>query len=76
VVKIAPARDGGGVALFLHSLSPDAIEARVRFPMLPVTAAWAGDHLERDGAEVPIAGGEARVTIGPGEYRTLVLRTR
>ncbi len=68
VATIAPSRRGYDLVAFLHSLAPETVDARVRFPSLPVARMWIGTFLEREMREVSIRDGEGIVRLAPGDY--------
>lgn len=71
IVAIAPSRRGHDLTLFVQSSVPDAIEATLTFPLLPVAAAWHGTFLERELVPLGLAGGHIRVPLAPGEFKTV-----
>ncbi|HEU0163547.1 MAG TPA: hypothetical protein VFQ54_00810, partial [Thermomicrobiales bacterium] len=76
ITHLAPARDGSGIAVFLYSLADRTMTAEIAITRLPVTAARTGSFLETDFEEVPLANGRIEVTIGPGEFKSVVLEVR
>jgi hypothetical protein len=72
VVLVSESRSGHDLAIVLHSLAPDEIEAQLRFPALDVKAAFAGSFLERDLQPV-WDGSSAKVRIAPGELVAVAL---
>jgi hypothetical protein len=73
VVAIAPSRRGHVMVVFLHSLAPEPVEARLSFPALAVRRAFAGTFLERDLREVALQSGGAAVVLTPGAYVAVAL---
>jgi hypothetical protein len=73
VVGLRPARRGSGLVVRLQSLADEEVEARLRFPDLPVRRALAGSFLEDDLTACRQDAGWFSARLLPGEFRSLVL---
>ncbi|MGB3306736.1 MAG: hypothetical protein WBA63_11170 [Thermomicrobiales bacterium] len=74
ISHLAPARDGSGIAVFLHSLADEPVTAAMEVIYPRIARASEGTFLETGLTDLAIDNGRLNVAIAPGELKTVVLR--
>ena len=73
LVKIAPSRTDGSLAIFLQSLAAEPVVTRVSFPGSAPASVRLGTFQEEDGSDLTIENGSVSVDLVPGAYVALTV---
>jgi hypothetical protein len=74
VTHLGSSRSGGDFTVFLVSHADVVTETMVQLTHLPVASAQSGTFLETELVDLVLEDGTVRVTLAPGEMKTLVVR--
>lgn len=73
ITHLTPSRRGHNLVVVLASGAASAVEATIKFDLLPVARAWGGTFLERELTEAPVTNNAVQILVPPGAVVTLSL---
>jgi Glycosyl hydrolases family 38 N-terminal domain/Glycosyl hydrolases family 38 C-terminal domain len=73
LVRIAPSRTAGSLAIFLQSVADEPVTTRVRLPGLAVASARLATFQEEHGRDVSLHDGVVAIELAAGAYVTLIV---